>query len=152
MKASTLYRITAVLLLLFAVGHTLGFRQTDPKWGVDALLGSMRSIHFDVQGFNRSYWDFYVGFGLAITIFLAIESIMFWLLGSMTKTEGTKLRPILALFFATYAALAVDAYVFFFFGPLVTDSLIALCLGLATVTVKPSVAAAQISFEGHLAK
>ena len=53
MQASMFYRI-AVLLLLFAVGHTLGFRQADPKWGVDALLGSMRSIHFDVQGFNRS--------------------------------------------------------------------------------------------------
>ena len=55
MKASMFYRIAAVLLLLFAVGHTLGFRQSDPKWGVDILLGSMRSIHFDVQGFNRTY-------------------------------------------------------------------------------------------------
>src|ERR1039458_6705309 len=60
MKASMFYRIAAVLLLLFAVGHTLGFRQSDPKWGVDALLGSMRSIHFDVQGFNRTYWDLFV--------------------------------------------------------------------------------------------
>ena len=56
MRASLLYRIAAVLLLLFAAGHTLGFRQSDPTWGVDALLSSMRSIHFDVQGFNRSYW------------------------------------------------------------------------------------------------
>ena len=54
MRASIFYRIAAVLLLLFAAGHTLGFRQSDPTWGVDALLASMRSIHFDVQGFNRS--------------------------------------------------------------------------------------------------
>jgi hypothetical protein len=52
MKASLLYRIAAVLLLLFAVGHTLGFRESDPAWGVDKLLTSMQSIHFDVQGFN----------------------------------------------------------------------------------------------------
>jgi len=57
MKASLFYRIAAVLLLLIAVAHTLGFRQSDPTWGVDALLGSMRSIHFDVQGFSRTYWD-----------------------------------------------------------------------------------------------
>src|SRR4029077_5878409 len=63
MKASMFYRIAAVLLLLFAVGHTLGFRQSDPQWGVDALLGSMRSIHFDVQGFNRTYWDLFVAGG-----------------------------------------------------------------------------------------
>src|SRR5205085_10861833 len=34
-KASLLYRIAAILLLLFAVGRTLGFRQSDPTWGVD---------------------------------------------------------------------------------------------------------------------
>src|SRR6266404_1259801 len=39
MRASIFYRIAAVLLLVFAVGHTLGFRQSDPRWGVDTLLG-----------------------------------------------------------------------------------------------------------------
>jgi len=41
---------------LFTVGHTLGFRQSDPKWGVDALLAQCGPIHFDVQGFDRTYW------------------------------------------------------------------------------------------------
>jgi hypothetical protein len=50
MKASLLYRIASVLLLLFAIGHTLGFRQTNPEWGVGPLIDSMRSIHFDAQG------------------------------------------------------------------------------------------------------
>jgi hypothetical protein len=62
-KASIFYRISSVLLVLFAVGHTLGFRQTQPSWGVDSLVASMRTIHFDVQGLSRSYWDFYVGLG-----------------------------------------------------------------------------------------
>ena len=54
MKASVFYRIAAVLLLLFAGAHTLGFRQSDPTWGVDALLNAMRSIHFDMLGVNRT--------------------------------------------------------------------------------------------------
>jgi hypothetical protein len=58
-KASLFYRIAAVLLLFFALGHTLGFRQSDPTWGVDTLLGLMRSVHFDVQGFSRTYWDLF---------------------------------------------------------------------------------------------
>src|SRR4051812_34488449 len=67
MNASILYRIAAVLLLLFAAGHTLGFSQPpDPLWGVDALLSSMRSIHFDVLGFNRTYWDFFLGAGFSV--------------------------------------------------------------------------------------
>jgi hypothetical protein len=58
MKASLLYRIASILLLLFAIGHTLGFRQTDPAWGVASLIDSMRSIHFDAQGFNRTLLGF----------------------------------------------------------------------------------------------
>ena len=50
MKASVFYRIAAVLLLLFAVGHTLGFRESDPKWGVDALLVSMRQFTLTCRG------------------------------------------------------------------------------------------------------
>ena len=76
MKASMFYRIAAVLLLLFAVGHTLGFRQSDPKWGVDALLGSMRSIHFDAQGFTRTYWDFFSAFGLFFSMFLLFAAVL----------------------------------------------------------------------------
>src|SRR5271166_3996225 len=69
MKASLFYRMAAALLLFFAVGHTLGFRQSDPAWGVDTLLGSMRSIHFNVQGFNRSYWDLFVAAGFCVGVF-----------------------------------------------------------------------------------
>jgi hypothetical protein len=50
MKASVPYRIASVLLVLFAFGHTFGFRQNNPAWGVDTVLGTMRSIHFDAQG------------------------------------------------------------------------------------------------------
>ena len=67
MKAALLYRIASVLLILFALGHTLGFRRVDPRWGVDSIIGALRSTHFDVQGLNRTYWDFYIGFGLFVT-------------------------------------------------------------------------------------
>ena len=50
MKASLLYRISSILLVLFAIGHTLGFRQIDPTWGVDSLVQSMKSIHFNANG------------------------------------------------------------------------------------------------------
>ena len=63
MKAFLLYRIASVLLLLFAIGHTLGFRQNNPEWGVGSLIDSMRSIHFDAQGFSRTYWDFFSSSG-----------------------------------------------------------------------------------------
>jgi hypothetical protein len=84
MKASLLYRIAAVLLLLFAVGHTLGFRQSDPAWGIDALLGSMRSIHFDVLGLRRTYWDFFVGAGFSVGVLYLFAAVVAWQLGRLS--------------------------------------------------------------------
>ena len=94
MKASLWYRVAAVLLLLFAVGHTLGFRQSDPAWGVDALLGSMRSLHFDVQGFSRTYWDFFVAAGFSVGVLYLFAAVLAWQLGGlpaeMDRKSGTQ--------------------------------------------------------------
>ncbi len=76
MKASVFYRIAAVLLLLFAAGHTLGFRQNNPEWGADAVLGLMRAVHFDAQGFTRTYWDFFSAFRLFFSVFLLFAAVL----------------------------------------------------------------------------
>lgn len=92
MKASLIYRISSCLLLLFAVGHTIGFRKTDDRWGVDSLVASMQTLHFDVQGFSRTYWDFYMGFGLFVTVFLLFAAVLAWQLGGLSK-ETLTLMP-----------------------------------------------------------
>src|SRR6266545_4542791 len=83
MKASLFYRLAAVLLLLFAIGHTLGFRQSDPAWGVEALLGSMRSTHFDVQGFSRTYWDLFLAAGFTVGVLYLFAAVLAWQLGAL---------------------------------------------------------------------
>src|ERR1700680_3559812 len=94
MKASWLYRIASVLLLLFAVGHTLGFRQIDPEWGVASLIDSMRSIHFNAQGFSRTYWDFFSAFGLFFSVFLLFAAVLAWQLGGLPAEILLRVRPI----------------------------------------------------------
>src|SRR4029077_7111416 len=109
MKASIFYLVAAVLLLLFAVAHTLGFRQSDPKWGVDALLGSMRSIHFDVQGFSRTYWDLFVAAGFSVCVFYLFAAILAWQLGSLPAATLALMRSTawaLALCFAAITAVS----------------------------------------------
>src|SRR4051812_16428357 len=110
MNASLLYRIAAVLLLLFAVGHTLGFRQSDPKWGVDALLGSMRSTRFDVQGFNRTYWDFFVGAGFTVGVLYLFAAVLAWQFGSLPPATLSLMRTTSWAFALAFAAVAAVSW------------------------------------------
>ena len=131
MKASTLYRIAAVLIVLFAIGHTVGFLQADPEWKVDTLLASMKSIHFNIQGFNRSYWDFFVGFGLFVTAFLLFAAALAWQLGGLAAESLARLRVAAWAFALCFAAITVLSWRYFFAIPLVLSFLITVCLIVA---------------------
>src|SRR4051794_41392526 len=115
MKASMFYRIAAVLLLLFAVGHTLGFRQSDPKWGVDTLLGSMRSIHFDVQGFSRTYWDLFVAAGFSVGVLYGFAAGLAWPLWSLSAETFAGMRGAVLAFAACFLAITGVRLGLFFF-------------------------------------
>jgi hypothetical protein len=131
MRASIFYRIAAVLLLLFAVGHTLGFRQSDPKWGVDALLGSMRSIHFDVQGFNRTYWDLFVAAGFSVGVFYLFAAILAWQLGGLPAATLALMRGAAWAFALCFAAITVVSWRYLFIIPIAFSIVITLCLTVA---------------------
>jgi hypothetical protein len=83
-KASIFFRIAAVLLVLFAAGHTLGFRQNHPEWGVGSVIGSMQSVHFNAQGFNRTYWEFFSAFGFFFSVLLLLAAVVAWQFGGVT--------------------------------------------------------------------
>jgi hypothetical protein len=131
MKASVFYRIAAVLLLLFAVGHTLGFRQSDPSWGVDALIGSMRSIHFDVQGFNRSYWDFFVAAGISLGVLYLFAAILSWQLGGLPAATLALMRGTTWAFAICFAAITIVSWRYLFIIPIAFSALITICLTAA---------------------
>jgi hypothetical protein len=128
LKASALYRIACVLLLLFDIGHTLGFRQSDPQWGVDPLLGSMRSMHFDVQGFSRTYWNLFVGAGLNVSVFLLFAAVLAWQLGSLPAETLARLRGTAWAFALCFAAVTILSCIYFFTLPIVFSLLITACL------------------------
>jgi hypothetical protein len=131
LKASWFYKIAAVLLLLFSVGHTLGFRQSDPQWKVDALVADMQKIHFNAQGFDRSYWDFFVGFGLFVSVFLLFAAILAWQLSGM-KAEILAMIPAVKWSLALcFIGITILSWKYFFVVPVVFSSVITLCLIVA---------------------
>ena len=128
MKASIFYRAAAILLLLFAVGHTLGFRQSDPQWGVGVLLGSMRSIHFNVQGFTRTYWDLFVAAGLSVGVFYFFAAILAWQLSRLPAETLRLMRPVGWAFAICFAAITIVSWRYLFILPIVFSILITVCL------------------------
>jgi hypothetical protein len=131
MKARILYRIASVLLLLFATGHTLGFRQSDPSWGVDALLGSMRSIHFEVQGFNRTYWDIFLAAGFLVGLFYLFAAVLAWQLGGLPAEALARMRVTSWAFALCFASVTVLSCRYLFILPIVFSILITACLTAA---------------------
>ena len=131
MQASMFYRVDSFLLLLFAVGHTLGFRESDPKWGVDALLGSMRSIHFDVQGFNRSYWELFQAAGFSVGVFYLFSAILAWQLGGLPAATLALMRGTAWTFALCFAAITIVSWRYLFILPIAFAIVITVCLTAA---------------------
>ena len=131
MKASLFYRVASVLLLLFAAAHTFGFRQSDPQWGVDALLGSMRSIHFDAMGSSRTYWDLFVAAGFSVGVFYLFAATLAWQMGALPPEALKRTQGIAWAFALCFAAITVVSWRYLFILPVVFSGVITVCLILA---------------------
>jgi hypothetical protein len=139
LKPAIFYRIASVLLVLFAVLHTFGFQQVDPAWGVDSLMKPMRSIHFDLMGSSRSYWELFVGFGLFFSVFLVLTAVLAWQLGGLPAAALAPLRGTAWTLVICFAAVTIVCFRYAFIVPIVFSTLISLCLLVAAwLSAKPA--------------
>ena len=140
MRSVIFLRIASVLTFIHAVLHTIGgvFGGVPPA--AQPVVMAMKANQFLAMGAMRTMWDFHMGLGLAVSVFLTLEAVVFWQLGSLAKSDALRLRPVLATFLVGYLGLAVVSYRYFFAGPVITEMLISLCLGLAIVSAKQMVA------------
>jgi hypothetical protein len=140
MKPVIFLRIASVLTFIHAVLHTIGGVFGTPAPGAQqAVVSVMKSTTFPIMGATRSFWDFHMGMGLAATVSLTAEAILFWQLGSLAKTDAVRLRPILITFTVAYLAMSVVTWTYIFPPPSITEILIALCLIGAITSAKPAV-------------
>jgi hypothetical protein len=142
MNASLLLRIAAVITFLYFAGHTAGIPWT-PAVGLEEtpVLEAMKDHLFEVEGLNRTYWDFYFGFGAIISGFLLVQAVVLWQLGSLAKTDAFRVRPIVASFFVAFVVNAVLTWKYFFALPVIMAIAISVCLALAFLIAGRSKAA-----------
>jgi hypothetical protein len=130
-SAKLLYRISAVVLVLFAAGHTVGFSKVDPGWNAEAVVSLMRGVHFNIGAFQRNYWDFYLGFGYFVGVFQLFSALIAWQLSGLSRETLASL-PVLTWGLALcYVAVTFLSWRFFFLPPIVFSGLLALLLILA---------------------
>jgi len=134
MTATLLYRIAAVLFVIFAAGHTVGFlrfRPTSPEGR--AVWDSMHTVRVQLGRGSFTYGGFYVGFGLYNTVFLLFSAVLAWHLGNVAATTPQAIGLLGGSFCATQVAGAVLCWRYFAPPPVILSVVIAVCLGWAAL-------------------
>src|SRR5262245_60642857 len=130
MKTPLLLRITSIITLAMAAGHTLGGTKSWSPMGENDVLRAMGSVRFDTQGVSRTYLDFYLGFGFTISVCLLLQAVLLWQLAAIARTDPRSTRPLIASLFLASIASAILSWVFIFAVPAIFSAVIAASLAL----------------------
>src|ERR1700730_772719 len=132
MKATFFLRSAAALTLLLGVGHMIGKPWTPSKDPQAAtVVGAMTSHRVHVMGFDRSFMDFYVGFGLMLGVYLLAQAALLWMIAGLAGSEPVRARQMAAVLFIANVAQTILAGAYLFTVPLVLSGAVTLCLGAA---------------------
>ena len=76
MTTPLLLRIASVISLLFTAGHTMGGLKQWSPMGENEVLKAMTTVRFETMGANRSYLDFFLGFGWSISVAMLLQTVL----------------------------------------------------------------------------
>ena len=132
LKPYVLLRAASFLSMLHALLNTFAglLSGTSSNQKEVAVLNAMKALQFDAMGSLRTYWDFYFGFGLFLTLNLLLISALLWQLASLVTTKPAIARPFIGLFCIAFVAFAILSGLYFFMAPLILEMFVAIILGL----------------------
>ena len=134
MQPTLFLRSAAIVSLLLGTGHMLGKPWTptfDP--GAAAVVATMKSQRVHVEGFDRSFMDFYLGFGWMVGVYLLAQAVVLWMLVGLAAGEPARLRRLAGVFFIANLVQTIVAAQYLFTLPLVMSGIVAFCLGAAVI-------------------
>jgi hypothetical protein len=131
MNATVWLRISSVISLLLTVGHTLGGMESWSPLGETEVLASMRTFRFDVEGFSRSYLDFFRGFGFVLSVFFLLQAVVLWQLATIAKTAPRQVRPVIGAFALAAVAILIVNWSFLFAVPVIFQAALTGCIAVA---------------------
>jgi hypothetical protein len=133
MTPTLLLRIASVISLAFTAGHTLGGLRKWSPMGENEVLKAMTEVRFETMGANRSYLDFFMGFGWSISVLMLLQTVVLWQLASLARADPARVRPMIAVFGLATLATGVIAWRFIFPIPALFSSALLVVLLAAYV-------------------
>jgi hypothetical protein len=132
MSATLLYRIAAVIFVVFAVGHTYGFLSLRPASAEGrAVFDAMNTVHFEVGGRSFTYGAFYRGFGLSCTASMILSAFLCWHLGALARSAPAAIGLLGWVFFAVQVVGVVLSALYFGPPPMVLSAAVTALVGVA---------------------
>ena len=132
-------RISSVVSLLFAAGHTLGGLKYWSPMGDNPVLQAMRTVRFDTMGANRSYFDFYLGFGYLLSVTQVMQAVLLWQLATLARTDPLRARPMITVIALAVAVCGIIAYRFIFPMPALFSLVLVASLAAAYAVARASI-------------
>jgi hypothetical protein len=142
-SASAWLRAASVFAGLYCLGHMAGCPWTPGRTdAAKAVVSQMQSVQFAALGAQRTYWDFYFGFGLISGADLALLSALLWWLASVARRDALLVRPMLWPVITLMIANAYFTARYFFIMPVAFALLIAALVAAALVSARANTTAA----------
>jgi len=144
-KPSIWFRALAVILAFYTLGHSVGTRHaitTAPEEA--AVITGMQGYRVPVMGFLRSYWDFYRGFSVTISVLLAALAVIAWQTGTLSRRSPREALPFAYTLLIACSANALVSFAYFFTAPMVTSTLSVVCAGIGAALVAKDAGRASV--------
>lgn len=135
MRSPLFLKILSVVLFVFALGHTLGTASPQVERGAPeaAVFAAMQGFRFPIMGFTRSYWDFYRGLAITISVLMVALAAIAWQLAGIAQRHGREALPIALTLLLASIGMLVVGFEFLFAIPIVFSTVTVLLAATAVV-------------------
>jgi hypothetical protein len=130
------FRASAAILFCFALGHTIGFLSFVPSTNAGkAVWSAMTTVYFQENGTSYSYGNFYLGFGLFVSMFYVLLGVLAWFLSMRAEKIPREARSIAWCLCVSQLGATGLSVAYFSLAPIVLASLATITLGMAALRI-----------------
>ena len=135
MKAATWLRLLAAIMVFFTIGHTIGVLNPPADGAAGQALDVMRRALFPIMGFERSYWDFYRGFGFFVSLEFLMFAVIAYQVSVLSRRSARAVLPLMVTLEIGCTVTALLGWIYFFAAPMVTSLAAVVCSTAALVAL-----------------